>query len=35
MAAKTTRSGAGNLLCKIGVHKWVNGKCSRCGKKKP
>lgn len=25
----------GNTLCKMGIHKWVKGKCERCGKKKP
>lgn len=21
-------------LCRMGIHKWVKGKCARCGKKK-
>lgn len=28
-------SAVGNALCKMGIHKWVEGKCERCGKKKP
>lgn len=24
----------GNALCKMGIHKWVKGKCERCGKRK-
>lgn len=27
-------SAVGNALCKMGIHKWVKGKCERCGKKK-
>lgn len=27
-------SAIGNALCKMGIHKWVKGKCERCGKKK-
>lgn len=27
-------SAIGNTLCKMGIHKWVKGKCERCGKKK-
>ncbi|GGC92812.1 hypothetical protein GCM10011573_23020 [Enterococcus wangshanyuanii] len=31
---KQTRGTAGGLLCSMGIHNWVNGRCSRCGKKK-
>lgn len=27
-------SAVGNALCKMGIHKWIKGKCKRCGKKK-
>lgn len=27
-------SAVGNALCKMGIHKWVKGKCERCGKRK-
>lgn len=27
-------SAVGSALCKMGIHKWVKGKCERCGKKK-